>query len=39
VGENRVKGKLVNSWATFKRVYRILLRASNNGETILIDVL
>ena len=39
VGENRVKGKLVNSWATFKRVYRILLRASNNGETITIDVL
>ncbi|MDY6302426.1 MAG: DUF5675 family protein [Bacteroidales bacterium] len=34
VGENKVVGKVVNSWATFKRVYMVLKRAANNGEEI-----
>ena len=34
VGENKVVGKVINSWATFKRVYRVLLRAARNGEEI-----
>ena len=38
VGENKVIGKVVNSWATFKRIYPLLQRAANNGERIMIDV-
>lgn len=38
LGENKVVGKVINSWATFKRVYMILKRASNNGEEIWITI-
>lgn len=38
VGENKIKGKVINSWATFKRVYAILKRAHNNGEKITLEV-
>jgi len=38
VGENKVKGKVVNSWATFKRVYMLLKRAHNNGERITLTI-
>ena len=38
VGENKVVGKVVNSWATFKRFYQILKRAANNGEELWITV-
>jgi len=39
VGENKVVGKVVNSWETFKRVFRILDAAAMRGERILIDVM
>lgn len=38
VGENKVKGKVINSWATFKRIYMILKRAANNGERITLTI-
>lgn len=38
VGENKVKGKVINSWATFKRIYAILKRAHNNGERITLII-
>jgi hypothetical protein len=38
VGENKIKGKVINSWATFKRVYAILKRAANNGEKITLEI-
>lgn len=38
VGENKVVGKVINSWATFKRIYMILKRAANNGERITLIV-
>jgi hypothetical protein len=38
VGENKVVGKVINSWATFKRVYAVLKRARNNGERITITI-
>ena len=38
VGENKVVGKVINSWATFKRVYMMLKRASNNGERITLTI-
>lgn len=38
VGENKVVGKVINSWATYKRIYRILETAANNGEKIMITV-
>lgn len=38
VGENKVKGKVINSWATFKRVYMLLKRAHNNGERITLTI-
>jgi hypothetical protein len=36
--ENKIKGKVINSWATFKRVYAILKRAANNGEKITLEI-
>lgn len=39
VGENKVVGKVINSWATFKRVYSLLKAAANRGEKITIDVM
>lgn len=38
VGENKAKGKVLNSWATFKRVYMLLKRAHNNGERITLTI-
>lgn len=38
VGENKVKGKVINSWATFKRIYAILKRAHNNGERMALTI-
>lgn len=38
VGENKVKGKVVNSMETLKRVYRILKSASDSGEKIWITI-
>lgn len=36
VGENKVKGKLMNSQATWKRLCSVLLKAYNNKESITI---
>lgn len=38
VGENKVKGQVINSTATFKRLYEKLKEASDNGEKIIIDI-
>lgn len=38
VGENKVVGKVINSWATFKRVYALMKRAHNNGERITLTI-
>lgn len=38
VGQNKVVGKVINSWATYKRVYMVLKRAANNGEKITLTV-
>ena len=38
VGENKVVGKVINSWATFKRIYQLLKRAANNGERITLTI-
>ena len=38
VGENKVVGKVINSWATFKRVYSLMKAAHNRGERITITI-
>jgi hypothetical protein len=38
VGENKVVGKVINSWATFKRVYSILKAAANRREKITLTI-
>ena len=38
VGENKIVGKVINSWATFKRIYRLMKRADNNGEELWVTV-
>jgi hypothetical protein len=38
VGENKVKGQVINSMATLKKLVPILKRASDNGEKIWITV-
>lgn len=38
VGENKVVGGLVNSTATFKRLYDRLRAAADNGESIEIEI-
>lgn len=38
VGNNTVKGGLTNSKETFKKLYKILLEAKENGEKITIDI-
>ena len=38
VGENKVVGKVINSWATFKRVYNLMKAAASKGEKITIDI-
>ena len=39
VGQNKVVGKVINSWATYKKVYSLLKAAANRGEKITITVL
>lgn len=38
VGQNKVVGKVINSWETFKRVYNLLKAAADRGETITITI-
>lgn len=38
VGENKVVGKVINSTATFWKLYPKLKEASDNGETIIITI-
>lgn len=38
VGQNKVVGKVINSWATYKRVYSILKAAANRSERITITI-
>ena len=38
VGENKVVGKVINSWATYKRVYNVLKAAANKGEKITLTI-
>ena len=38
LGENKVIGKVINSWETFKRVYNLLKAASDRGEAITLTV-
>ena len=38
VGQNKVVGKVINSWATFKRVYSLLKAAANKGERITLTI-
>ncbi len=38
VGENKVKGQVINSMATLKRLVPILKRASDSGEKIWISI-
>lgn len=38
VGENKVKGRLINSMATLKRLYPKLKKASDRGEEIWITI-
>ena len=38
VGQNKVVGKVINSWATFKRVYSLLKDAHNRGEKITLEI-
>ena len=38
VGENKVKGKVINSMETLKRLHRILKSASDSGEKIWITI-
>lgn len=38
VGENKVKGQVVNSQATFRRLYPVLRKAWDAGEAITIEI-
>ncbi len=38
VGENKVKGQVVNSQATFRRLYPVLRKAWDAGEAITMEV-
>ena len=38
VGENKIKGKVINSMETLKRLYRLLKSASDMGEKIWITI-
>ena len=38
VGENRRVGRLENSTATFRRLYEVLRRAADRGESITIEI-
>lgn len=38
VGENKVKGQVINSQATFRKLYPILKSAADKGENIQIEI-
>lgn len=38
VGENKIKGQVVNSMATMKKLYHVLKNVSNRGEKIWITI-
>lgn len=38
VGQNKVVGKVINSWETFKKLYKQLEKASTRGEKITITI-
>lgn len=38
VGQNKVVGKVINSWETFKALYSKLKTADNNSESITITI-
>ena len=38
VGENKVKGKVINSFETFKRLWKLLVEANERGEEIWLTV-
>lgn len=38
VGENKIKGQVINSQDTFRRLYQILKDAANKGEKIIIQI-
>lgn len=38
VGENKMVGMVINSWATFKKFYRVLEPAAKRGEKITLIV-
>ena len=38
VGQNKVVGKVINSWETFKMVYKKLKAASDRDETITLTI-
>ena len=38
VGENKVKGQVINSTVTFKKLYKILKEVSDNNEEITITI-
>ena len=38
LGENKQVGKVINSWETFKRVYKLLKAAADRSETITLTI-
>lgn len=38
VGENKVVGKVINSWETFKRIYKLMDAAVKRGEPITLTI-
>ena len=38
VGQNKQVGKVINSWATFQKLYDILNAADKRGETITLTI-
>lgn len=38
VGQNKVVGKVINSWETFQKVYRLLKAAADRSESITLTI-
>lgn len=38
VGQNKQVGKVINSWETFKMVYKLLKDAADRSETITLTI-
>ena len=38
VGENRIKGKVINSKETFKNLYKKMKAANDRGEKIILEI-